>query len=315
MKSLLEQEQDPGPAQPGGRSAEAVDHRGPRKKSLSLLRLMRPRHWIKNVFVLAPLMFAQRTGDPTALISALVATALFCLAASSVYLINDLFDIQDDRRHALKIESRPLASGAVTPRAGAMLLAALLSALLIGSLFAPVVIPGLMLYLVINVAYSAHLKHVPVVDLFCIASGFVIRVWVGAVAIGVPLSSWMLITTLCLALYLAATKRRQELTSHGTDARFVLSRYSVRLLERYAEMSGIGAIVFYGLYITQIRPSLVLTLPLVLFGLFRYWYVLETHGAGESPTEVAWTDLPLILTVSAWALLVLLLMKGPPVAS
>ena len=159
------------------------------------------------------------------------------------------------------------------------------------------------LYLGINAAYSLRLKHVPVVDLFCVASGFLLRVFAGARAIDVPVSSWMLITTLCLALYLAAIKRRQELETRGTDGRAVLDSYTVRLLDRYAEMSGVAALLFYGLFVIEVRPALAISIPFVLFGLFRYWYLVERQGAGESPTDALWNDGPLALTVLAWGAL------------
>jgi len=156
-------------------------------------------------------------------------------------------------------------------------------------------------YVVLNLLYTYFLKDQPVIDLFVIAIGFVLRVYAGAVALSVPLSSWMAITTLCLALYLAAIKRRQELDSSGERARDVLARYSVPLIDRYAEMSATGALVFYSLFVLSSQPRMVITIPLVIFGLFRYWYVVEQHKEGESPTDVLLTDFPLGLTLLAWA--------------
>jgi decaprenyl-phosphate phosphoribosyltransferase len=155
-------------------------------------------------------------------------------------------------------------------------------------------------YLVLSVAYSAWLKRVPVVDIFCIAIGFSMRVQAGAVAIDVGVSHWMFITALCLALYLASIKRRQELRSHGSAARGVLERYSVALVERYAEMAAMSALVFYGMFVMSERPRLIVTIPLVMFGMFRYWYVVQQQDGGESPTDALLTDWPLQLTVLAW---------------
>jgi 4-hydroxybenzoate polyprenyltransferase len=157
-------------------------------------------------------------------------------------------------------------------------------------------------YLLLNVAYTFVLKHQPVADIFTIAIGFVLRVVAGAVALDVPESGWMLVTTLCLALYLAAVKRRQELKQNGTESRKVLESYSVALVDRYAEMSATCALVFYSMFVMSARPQLVITVPLVLFGLFRYWYVVEVLDSGESPTDALLADWQLLLTVVLWVL-------------
>ena len=155
-------------------------------------------------------------------------------------------------------------------------------------------------YLALNIAYTFVLKQQPVLDIFSIAIGFVLRIWAGAVVLDVPLSGWMQITTLCLALYLAAVKRRQEMLGSGSDGREVLEKYSPALIERYAEMSATGALVFYSLFVMSANQRLTATIPLVIFGLFRYWYVVERLGAGESPTDSLLSDWPLLATVIAW---------------
>ena len=154
-------------------------------------------------------------------------------------------------------------------------------------------------YLLLNQAYTFVLKHQPVVDIFTIAIGFVLRVYAGAMALAVPMSSWMFVTTLCLALYLAAVKRRQELSQSGSEGRQVLEKYSLGLIDRYAEMAATGALVFYSMFVMSSRPELVATVPLVLFGLFRYWYVVE-QGGGESPTDALLADWQLLVCVLLW---------------
>ncbi len=268
-----------------------------------VVRLLRPRHWVKNLFVLAPLVFAGRMTEPDALLRALAAAAAFTVAAVAVYVLNDLMDLERDRQHPVKSQTRPLAAGDVSSTTARILLAGL-ATVIFGTLIAlPSLTVPIGLYLLINLAYSAGLKRVAVVDLFCVASGFLLRVYAGARVIDVPLSSWMLITTLCLALYLAAIKRRQELATRGADGRSVLQEYSIPLLDRYAEMSGVAALLFYGLYVIEVRPRLAVTIPLVLFGLFRYWYLVEREGQGESPTEAVWNDVSLAVTVLAWGAL------------
>ena len=264
------------------------------------MRLLRPRQWVKNVFVLAPLIFAGEFLHPESIKTSLLAFALFCIASSATYIVNDLHDIERDRRHPTKSRTRPLAAGKVTVPAAFTLLGCLLMLLVAGSFMAPRVMAVIAAYLLLNVAYSFVLKHQPVIDIFTIALGFVLRVYAGAIALSVPLSSWMFVTTLCLALYLAAVKRKQELAQSGTDGRNVLEKYSIPLVERYAEMSATGALVFYSLFVLSAKPTMVITVPLVLFGLFRYWYVVEELEGGESPTDALLSDGPLLLTVILW---------------
>ena len=215
----------------------------------ALIRLMRPKQWIKNGFVLAPLVFSGEFLRPDAIQSSFLAFSLFCLASSATYIVNDLNDIERDRKHPRKSKTRPLAAGTVSITSALILLGALYVTL-IGSWFmAPKVVMVLAAYSALNLAYSLYLKHQPVIDIFTIAIGFVLRVYAGAVALAVPLSDWMFVTTLCLALYLAAIKRRQEISQSGTEGRHLLKKYTVELIDRYAEMSAVGALLFYSLFV------------------------------------------------------------------
>lgn len=267
---------------------------------LGLMKLMRPKQWVKNGFVLAPLVFSGAFLDDGAVCHALLAVLLFCVASSATYIINDMHDIERDRRHRKKSITRPLAAGIVSVPAALILLASLYAVLVWGWFVAPKVALVIAAYLVLNLAYTFVLKHQPVVDIFTIAIGFVLRVYAGAMALDVPVSSWMSITTLCLALYLAAVKRRQELSQSGADGRKVLEKYSVSLVDRYAEMSATGALLFYSMFVLSAKPELVITVPLVLFGLFRYWFVVEALDEGESPTDALLADWQLLLTVLLW---------------
>ncbi len=264
------------------------------------LSLMRPKQWVKNAFVLAPLIFSGEFLNAVSLNATMIAILLFCVASAATYVLNDLTDIQHDRLHPKKSRTRPLAAGIIAVPAALLLLALLYCILIFGWFISPKVMIVIAGYLVLNVAYTFVLKHQPVVDIFTIAFGFVLRVYAGAVALSVPVSSWMFVTTLCLALYLAAIKRRQELLHSGQDGRKVLAKYSVSLVERFAEMSATGALMFYSLFVVSARPDMVVTIPLVLFGLFRYWYVIEELDGGESPTDALLSDWQLLLTVFAW---------------
>jgi decaprenyl-phosphate phosphoribosyltransferase len=274
--------------------------RPPLAQILGLITLMRPKQWVKNGFVLAPLVFSRTFLDGDAVHSALLAALLFCVASSATYVINDMHDIESDRRHPKKAKTRPLAAGIVSVPAALILLAGLCAVLVWGWFIAPKVVIVIAAYMVLNLAYTFVLKYQPVVDIFTIAIGFVLRVYAGAMAVGVSLSSWMFVTTLCLALYLAAVKRRQELSQSGTDGRKLLEKYSVSLVDRYAEMSATGALLFYSMFVMSDKPELIITVPLVLFGLFRYWFVVEILDGGESPTDALLADWQLLFTVALW---------------
>ena len=267
---------------------------------IGLVKLIRPKQWIKNGFVLAPLIFSGAFLNPTAVHQAMLATFLFCLASSATYIVNDICDIQSDRRHPKKAKTRPLASGKVLIPSAVVLLCLIYLTLTLNWFIAPDVSLVILSYLILNLAYTVVLKHHPVIDIFVIAIGFVLRVWAGAVALNVPVSGWMFTTTLSLALYLAAVKRGQELDHIGSDGRKVLERYTKPLVDRYAEMSATCALVFYSMFVMSSKPQLIITVPIVLFGLFRYWYVVEVLDGGESPTDALIKDWPLLITVATW---------------
>jgi 4-hydroxybenzoate polyprenyltransferase len=270
------------------------------RKITATIQLLRPKQWVKNGFVLAPLLFAGEFLSLPAIKSSLFAVFLFCVASSATYIVNDIHDLEHDIKHPKKSKKRPLAAGLISVQEAIFILCGLYVILISGFLFVPQVIAVICAYLLLNLLYTFFLKHQPVLDIFCIAIGFVLRVVVGAIALDLPVSGWMLVTTLSLALYLAAVKRRQELSQSGTEGRKVLEKYSVSLVDRYAEMSATGALVFYSMFVLSDRPELVLTVPLVLFGIFRYWYVVEALDGGESPTDALIADAPLLFTVVLW---------------
>lgn len=265
-----------------------------------LIKLVRPKQWVKNSFVFAPLIFAGEFLHPDSVYSTLLAAFLFCIAASAVYIVNDLKDIEKDRIHPEKSKKRPLASGQVSPQSAIILLILLYIVLISFWAVVPNVIYVIFIYLALNWAYTFKLKHEPVIEIFIVAFGFVLRVYAGAMALTVPVSHWMFITTLSISLYLASIKRRQELSQSGSQSRGVLAYYSVTLIDRFAEMSAVTAVVFYSLYVMEVQPKLVVTVPLVIFGLFRYWYIVETLKGGESPTDVIIQDKQILLTVLLW---------------
>lgn len=267
----------------------------------SLIQLIRPAHWVKNLFVFVPLVFSGAFTKIDAIIDASLATLMFCFAASAIYIINDIHDIKVDKQHVNKSRIRPLAAGVLPIKAAIVTLVLLLLVIGVGGyLLFPEVLFVILGYISLMVAYTYILKYQPILDIFTIAIGFVLRIYAGAIAIDVPVSPWTFVTALCLALYLAAIKRRQELILHGVRSRPVLKHYSESLISRYAEISATGALVFYSMYVLSTRPELILTIPVVLFGLFRYWYIVETFESGESPTDAVLKDVQLLLTVLIW---------------
>ena len=265
-----------------------------------LLKLIRPKQWVKNSFVFAPLIFAGEFFNLNSICLTIFAAVLFCLAASAVYIVNDLNDIEKDRAHPEKCKKRPLASGEVQHKSAIILLVLIYISLALAWFAIPAVIYVICAYLILNWAYTLNLKNEPVIEIFIVAIGFVLRVYAGALALEVPVSHWMFVTTLSVSLYLASIKRRQELLQNGTQGRGVLAFYSVTLIDRFAEMSAVITVVFYSLYVMDKQPDLILTIPFVIFGLFRYWYIVETLEGGESPTDVIIQDKQILITSFLW---------------
>lgn len=274
---------------------------------LAMLQQLRPRQWTKNAAVLAPLLFARSLLQPGSALRAAMAAVAFSLAASGIYVLNDWLDREKDRLHPEK-RHRPIAAGRVGPVLAAALLlgcwagAAALSALL-GSSFAAV-LGG---YVALQVLYSFWLKHQVVVDVLVIAIGFVLRVVAGAVAISVPVSNWLYLCTLLLALFLGFAKRRAELGVLEEEAgahRANLGEYSVALLDQLISVTAACCILAYGLY--TVSPDTVrhvgsddlkFTVPFVVHGIFRYLYLVHRRGLGGSPEKVLLSDVPMGMTV------------------
>ncbi|QTB98581.1 decaprenyl-phosphate phosphoribosyltransferase [Alcaligenes sp. SORT26] len=267
--------------------------------SLSLLRLMRPKQWVKNFFVFAPLVFSGMMLSSDSIIKSLLAFCFFSFAASSVYIVNDIGDVEKDRLHPKK-RFRPLASGEVSVLQSVFLLLFCYVVVAFSLLLNYQVFFILSFYIVVNVAYTKYLKHIPVVDIFTVALGFVLRVYAGALAIQVPVSNWMLITVLSLSLYLAAVKREQELKNSGGVTREALKKYSSDLVRKYVETAATCTIVFYSMFVLESKPDLVLTVPIILFGIFRYWYIIDSSDQGESPTDAVINDKPILMIVISW---------------
>jgi len=278
---------------------------------IGLIRSLRPRQWAKNVFVLAPLVFAQLVRDPVALREALLAFVAFCCASSAVYLFNDLRDREEDRQHPLK-RHRPIAAGIVSVPAASLTAVVLVIVTLAISAKLGMAFTGFVLvYLLLNLLYSLGLKEFVILDVMIVSLGFVLRVLGGGAAIGVEVSAWLLLCTILLALFLAFSKRRHELILMAEDAsnhRAVLSHYSPLFLDQMINVVTASTVVSYAIY--AISPetverfqtrNLIFTIPLVLFGIFRYLYLIYQKPTDENPTEAILSDPPFLANMVLWA--------------
>ena len=283
-----------------------------------LLRTARPGQWAKNLFVFAPLLFARHWAADERTADVLVAFVLFCLAASAVYFLNDTLDRERDRAHPRK-RSRPLARGDVSPALALSTAAVCAAVAVAGALFwlgDTAVVHVLVLYLAIQVVYSWRVKHVVVLDVMSIASGFVLRLLAGGFAGDVPQSHWILVCTVFVSLLLALCKRRSEVVSLGADAadhRAILADYPPALLDQLISAATAGSLVTYALYSVDAStvarhgvisgttlPVMVLTLPFVVYGVFRYLYLVYRRGGGGSPTSTLVRDVPSIANALAY---------------
>ena len=287
----------------------------------NLLISLRPEQWTKNLFVFSALIFGMRLTDPWSVAVVTVAFAVFCALSGVVYLINDVADRRSDAEHPVKAR-RPIASGALRPATAllaAVLIAipALAGALRLGPTFGVVAVA----YLLLMVLYSGPLKHIVIIDVLAISIGFVLRVYGGAVVIDLPVSHWLLVCTILLALFLALSKRRHELVLLADAAkghRRILQEYSPYLLDQMIGVVTASTLMAYMLYATSPETAerfgtslLGLTIPFPLYGIFRYLYLVHQKEGGGSPSEMLLTDRPLLVCVALWGIAVALIIYRP----
>jgi 4-hydroxybenzoate polyprenyltransferase len=279
----------------------------------ALLKTMRPRQWPKNIFIFAALVFDKQLLNVEAFLRTLAGFVLFCLISSSVYIFNDLADVEADRQHPEK-KNRPIAAGklpvGVAWAAGVVLVIVSLS---LAFLLAPSFAAVLFVYFLLNVAYSKWLKHVPIIDVFVIAAGFVLRVHAGVTLIQVErFSPWLYVVMTLLSLFLGFGKRRAELALLAQGAgshRKVLDGYTLPLLDQYIMIVSGTTIVAYSLYTFSApnvpkNDSMMLTIPFVVYTIFRYLYLIEVKHAGGAPEEILLSDRPFQIAMILWAVAV-----------
>ena len=276
----------------------------------ALLETMRPRQWTKNFFVFAAIIFSQRVLDPAAISNSLAAFCLFCLLSGSVYIMNDVADAEKDREHPTK-RNRPVAAGRL-PKSVGLLAASLIAAASVALAFT--ITPSFALiaiaYLALNLLYSLALKHVVILDVLLVAIFFVLRAAAGAAAISVEISPWLLICTILLALFIALSKRRHELVlleGNASAHRASLLEYTPYLLDQMIAVATASTLMAYCLYTVDDRTirefgtnHLMYTIPCVIFGIFRYLYLVHQKGEGGNPDRIILSDRPFLVNLLVW---------------
>lgn len=282
----------------------------------ALLRAMRPRQWPKNAFVFAALIFDGKLLEIGLLSRTVLAFVLFCLVSGAVYLVNDLVDIERDRQHPTK-RHRPLASGQLRPTTAVLAVVIIVGGSLpVAFAFSPRLGMVLTGYFMLQVAYSFVLKNMVVIDALSVAAGFVLRAVGGAVVIGSAISPWLYVCTTLLALFISFSRRRHELVlleGEAVNHRASLGEYSPYLLDHMIAIVASTTVIAYSLY-TFLAPNvpanhaMMLTIPFVLYGIFRYLYLIHIQNEGGSPEEMFLTDKPLILNFALWGLTVVIIL-------
>ena len=280
----------------------------PARRSLpaAVLVSLRPRQWTKNLLLFAGIIFAAKLGDASRWAEAFAAFAAYCAASSASYLVNDVRDASHDRQHPVK-RSRPIARGELSPRAAEALAALLL--LVAFALVIPLGVSSILFlcaFFVLQAAYTLSLKHVVLLDVMTIGGLFVVRAAAGAAAVDVRISPWLLLCTALLALFLALAKRRGELVLVGAEAtpgRPVLEGYSLALVDQLVTIVAASTLISYCLYTFTARDSkaMMVTIPFVVFGVFRYLLLMHRRDLGEEPEEVLLRDAPILLCIAGWA--------------
>jgi 4-hydroxybenzoate polyprenyltransferase len=285
---------------------------------IGLLRACRPKQWSKNLLLFFGLIFALKLSDSHLVERAAAGFAVFCLASSGVYLFNDLADVERDRLHPTK-RFRPLAAGVISPAQAIALGVVLFTIAIVGGFILGLTFGMLtLLYVAMMSAYSARLKHVVLIDAFILSAGFVVRAAAGAVVIGVPISPWLYVCTILASLFLALGKRRSELVLLNEGAghhRRILDEYSIPLLDQLIVIVTSAMVMAYSLYTFSAENlpsdhSMMLTLPFVLYGLFRYMYLMHQRNGGGSPDEALLGDKPLLGSAILWLLSAIAILYG-----
>jgi 4-hydroxybenzoate polyprenyltransferase len=281
----------------------------------AILESLRPKQWTKNAVVFAAIVFDGQLFELDNLLVVAVAAILFSLVSSAGYIFNDLRDTEADREHPAK-RHRPIPSGRLNQSAAVITILAIYAvALPLAFILSPMFMAVLLMYILLMAAYSRWLKHLVIIDVLVIATGFVLRAVSGAVVVDIPISPWLYVCTILLALFLGFAKRRHELSLLETEAsnhRRNLATYSIPLLDQFILIVASATVIAYSLYTfeSQALPDdrLMLTIPFVLHGVFRYLYLVHQKGVGGAPEQLVLEDRPLFFTVLLWGLMIVALL-------
>ncbi|MGC8971547.1 MAG: decaprenyl-phosphate phosphoribosyltransferase [bacterium] len=283
---------------------------------VNIIKSLRPRQWIKNLLVFAGIVFSQNLFNIDMLLRTIYVFFIFCIVSGAIYILNDIIDLPFDRVNPLK-KKRPIAEGKLRLSYAKLTISILIPlSLLVTYLLNHQLFLVVLSYIILQVLYSLYLKNIPILDIFSISFGSVLRVLAGTIVINVTISSWLLICTVLLALLLALSKRRYELVLFEKEAknkRIVLEEYSPYLLDQMISIVTSSILITYSLYTTSQETverfgtrNLIFTIPFVLYGIFRYLYLIYKKGLGDSPEGIFLLDKPLLIDIGLWILIVLI---------
>jgi 4-hydroxybenzoate polyprenyltransferase len=284
-----------------------------KNKFIGIVTILRPAQWLKNMFLFAPLIFAKHLFEAEYIWRETLAFVGFCIISSMIYVVNDIFDREADKLHPIK-RNRPLAAGVI----GASEISIILAVLLVLIVSLVPYVPrhywsAIIVYAILNLAYSFKLKQVVLVDVFIVAAGFMLRVIAGVFAIEVEISSWLILCTLFVSVFLAVSKRRGELmlssASESFDTRPVLKQYTLPFMDQMMTIAASGMAISYALYTVADRTvntfkteNLIFTTVFVLFGIFRYIFLMRDKKTDDNPMHLLLSDLPMMVNISVWFL-------------
>jgi len=270
-----------------------------------LYKLLRVKHYIKNFIIFAPLLFTTKFESITNVSNVLKIFVIFCILASIVYIFNDILDIEADKLHPKKKQTKPLASGLINLKYAKLTLFCLIICQIIFLYFYPKFIEISLIYILLNIAYSYFLKNIFLVDIFSLSLNYLIRVYAGCVALNVNLSNWMAVTIFSGALTISSIKRERELFLYGYKARKVLKYYSDKILRIITILTSILSAAFYCLYVIYTNERMFLTIPLIIYGIFRFTYRSKSKDFTDSPVEEILKDKQNYLIIFFWLIIVI----------
>ena len=268
--------------------------------------LTRPFQWVKNVIIFIPLIFAKKLFELDAFVLSSIAFVSFILASSIIYIFNDIYDLEKDKKHPIK-KNRPLANNSLKKKDAYLLIILLLGLLLLVLLKSNISILGIIIiFFISNIFYSLYFKNVIIIDLIMVSFSYVLRVLAGSIIINVALSAWLLICVFSTSLFLISFKRLAEIKISGFKSRPILKKYNNEILLKIIDISAICSIIFYSLYTVFVNPNLIYTVPLIFLGFFRYYYLYYTTKTfEESPVKIIFSDKPILVLLILWLIIVL----------